>query len=327
MNPTTTLPLPAPATVVVAGAAEPADRRIPLDGLTLIRIEGADAPAFLQGQFTNDVDALMPDRWHWTGYCSPKGRLLAIGRLSRDGPAFHLQVPVELRNDLLARLGRFVMRSKVVLSPLPPGWRAVVLAGQDAIATAAQQLGVDLAGDQGVIATPAAVILAMGAGRAHLYVDADAMPGLAVVTDASAVDGSMADWRSADLRAGVPWIVAATQDTFVPQMVDLDVIGGVSFTKGCYPGQEIVARSRYLGEVKRRLHLCRIDALAEAGAVIDAAGHAVGKVLASRPAAIGGYDAIAVIDVEAAKGTGLLIAGTGIPVYEVRRARPPVANG
>ena len=327
MTPTTTLPLPVSAAVMAPGAGMPAASRASLDGLTLIRIDGSDAPAFLQGQFTNDVDALAPERWHWTGYCSVRGRLLAIGRLLRNGPVFHLEVPVELRDDLSTRLRRFVMRSKVALSPLTLRWRAVALTGPGAIAAAAQELGATFAGDQGVLALPAAVMLAVGAGRAHLYFDADAMPRLATVTGALADDASAADWRTTDLRAGVPWIMAATQDAFVPQMVDLDVIGGVSFAKGCYPGQEIVARSRYLGEVKRRLHFCRTDAIAAAGAAIDAGGQTVGKVLASVPSDADGYDVLAVIDGEAAKGADLLIADTGSPVYGVRRARPPVANG
>ena len=328
MTPTTTLPpLSVPATAMAPGAGMPAGSRASLDGLTLIRIDGADAPAFLQGQFTNDVDALAPARWHWTGYCSARGRLLTIGRLLRNGPVFHLEVPVELRDDLLTRLRRFVMRSRVALSPLTPSWQAVALAGPGAIAAAAQELGASFAGDQGVLALPAAVMLAVGAGRAHLYFDADAMPRLATVTGALADDASAADWRATDLRAGVPWIAAATQDAFVPQMVDFDVIGGVSFAKGCYPGQEIVARSRYLGEVKRRLHFCRTDTIAAAGAAIDAGGQTVGKVLTSMPSDAGGYEVLAVIDGEAAKGTDLLIAGVGTPAYEVRRARPPVASG
>lgn len=325
MIPTTTLPLPESSTQTAAEAIAPADRCAGLDGLALIRIDGADAAAFLQSQFTSDVEALAPDRWHWTGYCSPKGRLLAIGRLARDGAAFHLEVPVELRDDLLTRLRRFVMRSKVVLSPVAPGWRVVALVGQGAIAAAAQKLGPGIAEDQAALTGDAAVLLAVGAERAHLYFDAAAMPGLAAVTGALSVDAAAADWQSVDLRAGIPWIVPATQDTFVPQMVDLDVIGGVSFAKGCYPGQEIVARSRYLGEVKRRLHFCRSGGLAEAGAAIDAAGQGVGKVLASRPSDGGQHDILAVIDSEAAKGADLMIAGA--PVHEVRRARPPVANG
>lgn len=324
----TSTTLPSTTHIGSAGpdSGAPADGRAELSGLTLLRIEGPDAAAFLQGQLTNDVDALAPGHWQWTGYCSPKGRLLAIGRLQRNEQVFHLQVPVELRDDLLVRLRRFVLRSKVTLAVLPPHWHALALSGLAPVAAAAHELGA-AASDQFAVAGASAVLVSVGTGRAHLYFDPEAMPRLQAIAAGLPVVTALGRWQGADLHAAIPWITIPTQDAFIPQMVDLDAMAGVSFAKGCYPGQEIVARSRYLGEVKRRLFLGRTDVAALPGSSLEAAGGPVGKVVSTAPADGGGFDLLAVIDTEAAAAGGIAVTGSDATVHHLRRARPTAADG
>ncbi len=315
-----TLPLPERTATPALPVGQVRNGAIPPEWLGLIRVEGPDAAVFLQSQFTSDVAALATDRWQWTGYCSPKGRLLAVARLMRDAPGFHIELPLELRDDLVARLRRFVMRSKATLAPVE-GWCTVNLDGDHAGAAATQALDATAPGDRMVLSRQGLVMIGGDGATARVHFDPAAQPRLAAILAAVPADAVASEWRSADLRAGIPWIVAATQDAFVPQMVDLDAIGGVSFAKGCYPGQEIVARSRYLGEVKRRLHLGRSTAAPAPGDSIQSAGQAVGKVLASARSDTGGFDVLAVIDTEAAKGNALDVAGARL--VDVRRVRSP----
>ncbi len=262
----------------------------------LVRIEGPDAPTFLNGQFTCDVAALAPGHWTWGGYCSPKGRLLTTFRLGLLDGAYLLQCPSGQGMDLAVRLRRYVLRSKVTLTPVPVTYRT---------------------------GRPAALGVADSPETGTVRADIDRIVwGLgpdAIAVDAPASEPSLPDW-SGDVALGAPWIVPANAEAFVPQMVDLDRAGGVSFSKGCYPGQEVVARARYLGEVKR--HLFRISVpggnAPAAGDPVVSGERAVGTVLYGAGNDTGGV-ALAVIDGASVSGGPLSVQGRPIvavePVY------------
>ncbi len=210
----------------------------------VIRAAGADAATFLQAQLTQDVRALEPDRAALAGWCSAKGRLLASFVVWRPAPdIFLLACSADLLPAVLKRLSMFVLRAKCTLSdasaevPLwglaggaaPPPWRR----------------------DGPRIGLPAA----QGVARALLAGEA---PPAATALDAQA-------WAWLEVCSGVPRITAATVEQFVPQMVNLELVGGVDFKKGCYPGQEVVARSQYRGTLKRRAFLFESPVPAAAG--------------------------------------------------------------
>jgi folate-binding protein YgfZ len=216
----------------------------------LIRARGADARAFLQGQLTGDLVALSPG-WHsLAGYCSAKGRLMASFVVWSSGPQdWWLACSADLLPATLKRLSMFVLRAKCQLSDATPEFGLWGLAGDSARAA----LGDLAAGTPGTVRID-------GEQQALRLVDVDSTPRWLLARPTGAPDMILppldpAAWRWMEVASGVARIVAATADQFVPQMVNFELVGGVSFQKGCYPGQEVVARSQYRGTLKRRATL------------------------------------------------------------------------
>jgi folate-binding protein YgfZ len=236
----------------------------------LIAISGDDAASFLHGQFTNDVLALQPGEAQWNGWCSPKGRLLATFVLARGKQAYAILLPMALREAFQKRLQMFVLRSKVTLenhSATVPHY--AVWGG--ALPEGAYALGADI----GVV------------------IDAAAPTGC---------EAGFAGWSLALIRAGVLVVVPETQDQFVPQMANFELIGAVNFKKGCYPGQEIVARTQYRGGLKRRMvHVSSAVACAPGASVYSSAfgEQAAGMVANVAPTPEGGWEALVVAQLEA----------------------------
>lgn len=263
----------------------------------LIIVEGEDAASFLQNQLTNSVLGLTavapssiasgPNSVRLVGYCSPKGRLIAsawLGLFSKeDGDhRFCLFISRDIAPSIAKRLAMFIMRSKVTVTDVSSAW---TITGHCTSATLD-----DLETDKVNIQLQLPDVLTAGVVMRRVLIaqpiSADQLP----VDAASDDDGIL--WRSLEIMSAIPRIVAATQDQFVPQMVNFESVYGVDFKKGCYPGQEIVARSQYRGAIKRRLQLahCPIDLLANApiapGSDIfhaDDPGQPAGMVVLSAP--------------------------------------------
>jgi len=236
------------------------DGAVALPHWGLIRAQGADAAAFLHGQLTNDFAQLGTAHARLAGYCSAKGRLLAsfIGWKRADDEVM-LACSADLLAPTMKRLSMFVLRAKCKLTDAAGQWRLVGLAG----ASATAWLGADAPAvvwgkteHQGaeIVRLPDAAGTARYLWAAPVDIAAPALPAL----DASA-------WRWSEVASGVVTIEAATVDQFVPQMLNYELLGGVDFQKGCYPGQEIVARSQYRGTIKRRTFLFNGEAPASAG--------------------------------------------------------------
>ena len=224
----------------------------------LIRVAGKDALTFLQGQLTNDMLAVSGDRAQASGYCNPKGRLLGTFWIWREGdtpadgsggpgaePSFLLACSRDLSTMLAKRLRMFVMRAKVKVEWLDASTVLLGLVGERAIEALTDAL-------------PAPVHLP----RAGTSVRAIVPVEIALIADrvtrfAQASTGWLDTeyWRRLEIESGVARVNIATQERFVPQMLNFELTDGVSFTKGCYPGQEIVARTQYLGKSKRRMFI------------------------------------------------------------------------
>jgi len=219
-----------------------------LTDLGVIRAQGADAASFLHGQLTTDFASLRLTEARLAGFCSAKGRLMAtlIAWKAADDEIL-LALPAELLAPVLKRLSMFVMRAKCKLSDASaelPLWGVAEAMG------AAANEGPVWSRQGDAIRLPAAP------GTA-LFLTPQPSPALPVL--------ALADWHWLSLQSGLPWISAATSEQFVPQMVNLELLGGVNFKKGCYPGQEIVARSQYRGTLKRRSYLYEAEASATPG--------------------------------------------------------------
>ncbi|MGQ0618528.1 MAG: CAF17-like 4Fe-4S cluster assembly/insertion protein YgfZ [Panacagrimonas sp.] len=218
-----------------------------------IRASGLDAESFLQGQLSSDLRLLTPERAQWSSWSSPKGRMLALPLLLRDATgAIELWMPSGLIEPVLKRMRMFVLRAKVTLEDARAPRGAIGVIGGEAARwltrrdwpAPTERLQVAQAGEL-------QVLRAEGGSPRFLVVGAAARIG------AVATDTDVDTWRAADIEAGVPVVYPQTQDRWVAQMTNLDLLGGISFDKGCYTGQEIVARLHYLGALKKRMFLLR----------------------------------------------------------------------
>jgi len=222
------------------------NRRIFMDlsPLTLINISGKDALSFLQGQFTNDIEALKTSTCQLQAYCNLKGRVLAIMRLMKHNDGFWILVPHEISEKLTFKLRVFVLRANVIVEP-DSDHSVFCTAGNHSIVLDLpktwQQYHVN-----GV--TPRKIIVAPLAESTNYSIDFNRLE----YSDHSV-------WRLIDIQSGIPQIFEKTMEKFIPQMINLDLVNGVSFKKGCYPGQEIIARLRYLGKLKRRMLIGKVN--------------------------------------------------------------------
>ena len=274
-----------------------------LSQLGVIALRGEDTATFLQGQLTNDVRTLHADSAQWSGYCSPKGRLLGNFLMWRQGEDYCLQLSGDILPGVLRRLSMFILRAKVTARDASDESVRLVVAGRQALAAVTAALGAVPDAPMRSVAGEAGQVIRVGDDKFVLSIPPERAAAVWQVLRESATPVGAPVWDWLRLNAGIPMIVAATQEQFVPQMVNLEVIGGVSFQKGCYPGQEIVARSQYLGKLKRRMFLAHVDAEAAPGDPLysaDMDGQATGTVVNAAPAPSGGFDVLAVAQVESA---------------------------
>lgn len=234
--------------------------RIPLDDFGLIGARGPGARSFLQGQLSQDVLALGAARVALAGLHNAQGRALAILRLvPLDDDDLLLMLPAELVAATLQRLRRFVLRAKLTLADESAAWIRAGLAGPGAAAAlAAAGLAIDRAEPGALARHDGRIAWRHGVNPERFIVIAPLAAGLPADWPAAADPAAAArDWQAADLAAGLPQVRTATSEAFVAQMLNLDLLDGVSFSKGCYTGQEVIARAHYRGRVKRRLQRFR----------------------------------------------------------------------
>ena len=244
-----------------------------LTELGVIRATGADAQAFLQSQLSNDAKQLTTTQGQLSGYCSVKGRLLAVLTvLQLAEQDYALVLPVELIASTLKRLNMFVMRSKLKLSEASDSLSALGVMGAEAH-TALARVGIAApTEDYGVSAFEGGWLLKQPGALPRYQLHATPEQLTALRHSLTLPEASVQHWALAEIEAGTPQVRAETADQFLPQSINLDIAGGVSFSKGCYPGQEIVARVHYLGRVKQRLHLAQCASAASPGDAVYVAG-------------------------------------------------------
>lgn len=237
----------------------------PLLDMGLIRVSGEEAFSFLHNQLTNDVEHLTQSEARLAGYCTPKGRLLATLLMWKSEQSIFLQLPLSLRPAIQKRLQMFVMRAKATLADESSDFVQIALAGDAATAVLTtwfqsmpESPYTKTESESGTLMRLPDAPLDHNEDRGsiprYLWIAPYSVakivwPSLAAVLTPT----GLAAWQLTDIMAGIPSVTTATQELFVPQMINFEAIGGVSFRKGCYPGQEIVARSQYLGKLKRRM--------------------------------------------------------------------------
>lgn len=270
----------------------------------LIRFSGEEAQTFLHNQLSCDVSAVTLGRCSYGAYCTAKGRVLASFLLWRSEAGFFMQLPSSLREGVKDRLSKFILRSKVKVADASADWTVFGVAGDDAATLVRRTIGQAPTEVHDVAHAEGLTVIRLPRDRYEIVTEQNKAAQILGSLAASADKAAPGRWEWLDIRAGIPVILATTQEQFVPQMVNLDLIGGVSFEKGCYPGQEIVARMHFRGTLKQRMYLANIagtghpqpgDKLYSA----DFGEQSCGTIVNAAPSPEGGYDVLAVIQISA----------------------------
>ncbi len=290
-----------------------------LTHLGIIRVIGEDSVKFLQGQLTQDVELMRPDEARLAAFCNAKGRMQASFIMFRRGFGVDEEILMVCQRDILAatlkRLSMFVLRAKAKLSDASGDFALYGLAGDTAKSIAG---GEHPAGSKVDIGVANVTFLQPGAGHALALWCAPA--------GSAAPEGpplSLSIWHWLNVQSGIAMISQPIFEAFVPQMLNYESVGGVNFKKGCYPGQEIVARSQFRGTLKRRAYLVHTDGdkAPNVGQEVFHASDAeqpCGLVAAAAPAPSGGFDAIVSMQTSAAADAGngrlTLASASGVPL-------------
>jgi folate-binding protein YgfZ len=321
MSPPTPDASPSPSTQPLLAAFPPLPagaRWTALPTLAALDARGPDARDFLHGQLSSDVRGLAVDAGQYATYNSPKGRMLATLVVWRRAPDhFTLVLAADLAAAMRKRLAMYVLRAKVTIEASPrPLFGVVGAAARETLAGAAATFaGVRVDGGD-ALALPDGRVLVEAAGP-------DAPAALAGLPA-----GDEALWRWAGIRAGVAQVGAATSDAIIAQAANVELVGGVDFHKGCYPGQEIIARMQYLGRLKERLRGFHMDGpVPVPGTPLYAADReeAAGSVVDAAPSPVGGVDLLAVTR-EDAVDAPLSVDGRPLAARALPYAIPALAN-
>ncbi|MBI3575242.1 MAG: folate-binding protein YgfZ [Gammaproteobacteria bacterium] len=280
---------------------------------TLLRVHGADAQSFLNSQLSNDIRLVDAAHSQLAAWCNAKGRIVTLVRIFKRGNDYYLLLPADLRETVRERLQRFVLRAKVIIedddnlvilgvsgpqadSLLHAALSHVPVATDDCLTNnGVTLLRLPSAHPRCILVAPVAAVLTLW----------ERLAPPAVPTGPQA-------WTWLDIAAGVPRIDVATSERFVPQMVNLELLSGVDFKKGCYPGQEIVARMHYLGRLKQRMYRAHAESAVAPDTPVfapDPPGQPTGAVIAAAVAPAGGCDLLAVLHTSSA-AAGVLHLGS-----------------
>lgn len=292
-----------------------------LHDLSLVAARGPDAATFLHQQLSNAVTDMTTQIFRLAGLCSPKGRLFASMYYWRDQDDMMLMVSRDISEPLIKRLSMFILRSRVTLANIDHDYTLLGLVGKEAVL--AQALSMTLPDVGGIVHHPNGALLRLPDVQGHCRLlwqmptsavpQKGGMDALSVCVNTClahhpgsviAQEIALPIWQALEVHSGVPRITLATQDQFVPQMINFEVVGGVNFKKGCYPGQEIVARSQYRGTIKRRLQLASVqsDVMVMAGMSLfhsDDPGQPCGMVVNAAQTGMASYDILAEVKLAA----------------------------
>lgn len=268
-----------------------------------LRVSGEEALTFLQNLLSNDIREVTGTHAQLSSLNSAKGRMLASMLIWRIGDDYMLQLPQVLSEPISRKLRMYVLRSKVKISDASDDVVSLGLSGPNSQEIIRTVLGDVPLAPLGVVTTFQASVIRIGDTRFQIEAYVQHAPSLWHKLSPHAQPAGSICWDWLNIRSGIPFIQPQTQELFVAQMVNFELIGGVSFKKGCYPGQEIVARTQYLGKLKRRMYLAHIEGskVPQAGSELfsrDMEGQPSGMIVNAAPAPGGGCDVLASTQIE-----------------------------
>ncbi len=296
--------------VVQDFGAAAAERAATRDGTVLcdlsqfgvLKVSGEEAQGFLHNLFSSDVNALTPQLALHSSFNTAKGRALATLFIWRNPAEFFLQLPLSLAAAIQKKLTMYVLRAKVKIENASDSVVCLGLSGSDA-ASLLQKYFAELPQNPlDVVQHDGISLIRLDAVRFQINTTPQQAIALWQKFGSDAKPAGSPCWDWLNIRAGIPVILPQTQEAFVPQMANLDLIGAVNFKKGCYPGQEVVARMHYLGKPKRRMYLAHVfsETAPQAGDELfsmEMEGQSCGLVANSAPAPGGGYNLLAVVQI------------------------------
>ncbi|WP_404368833.1 YgfZ/GcvT domain-containing protein [Marinobacter sp.] len=311
----------APAPTSKARQPLPEQLWIPLRGQVIARISGPGTDRFLQGQFSQDLKSVTLDNSPRAAACNPKGRAYALVRMVRHGEDVLVNLPTALADETLSHLRKYLMLFRGTTMTLEPEARVTGLLG-DTLAN-------DLLPDAASTLTEPGVTASIGAHR--LIRTQDTAEGLSRFEfwqmeemaggQAEAFEpdtrGNEADWEASEIAAGVPWLTPETRESYVPQVLNWQHLDGIHFKKGCYTGQEVIARMHFLGQLKKslfRLESRQAADLPSPGAGIMGEDRQAGEVVNAVMHTDGTLQMLAVLRHDAARGE-LFLAGGEVPLF------------
>lgn len=280
-----------------------------LSWLGLIEVKGDDKETFLQGQLTNDVRAISSSLSQISGLCTPKGRLRALFSIFSRNNNLYLQLPLPLLEAQLKRLKMFVMMSKVELNDVSDGLIKIGVSGRKA-EKHLRDAGFNLPKEINMLTEHNGISVIRLSGDVSRFECIGAVNEIKSLWQELQPEAQLLDtvhWRLIDIQAGIPNVFSETNEAFIPQMLNLQVLNGINFKKGCYTGQEVVARMQYLGKLKRRMYRMHCNAddnlLPKPGSLLFSAksnsGQGAGHIVDAQKALGDGIDMLAVITSEA----------------------------
>ncbi|MGJ7513868.1 YgfZ/GcvT domain-containing protein [Pseudomonas baetica] len=284
----------------------------------VLAVRGADAGKFLQGQLTCNLNYLSDSQASLGARCTQKGRMQSSFRILLEGDGVLLAMASELLEPQLADLKKYAVFSKSKLTDESAAW---VRFGIEQGDTALRSLGLELPADtDSVVRHDGLIAVRVSPDRAELWVAADQADTLKGKLSALLTEGDLNQWLLGQVRAGIGQVMPSTRELFIPQMLNLQAVGGVSFKKGCYTGQEIVARMQYLGKLKRRLYRVQLDAseLPEPGTQLFSPSHgsSIGEVVLAAHAEQN-IELLAVLQAEAAEAGDIHVGSLDGPALRL----------
>ena len=282
-----------------------------------LRVSGEEAQSFLQNLLSNDIREVSTTRAQLSSFNTAKGRMLATMLIWREGDDYLLQLPRPLAEAIRKKLSMYVLRAKVKITDASDEIISLGLSGASAQEVLREQFGELPQQQLGLTGIAPGSVMKIDDTRLQINTTGQHAPALWEILSRHAQPVGSGCWDWLNIRSGIPMILPQTQEQFVAQMVNFDLIGGVNFKKGCYPGQEIVARMQYLGKLKRRMYLAHLGYLAhpdisdtpQAGDELFSAddenqlsrhrmeGQASGMIVNAAPAPSGGYDVLATVQI------------------------------
>lgn len=277
-----------------------------LSHMAIIEVSGEDAEAFLHGQFTINVKTLPNDYWKFSAWCNPKGRVRTTLIIYRYENTFIILLPAKLKDKFIQQMSMYVLRAKVQLSDQSNTLDIKGISIKNNTLNELFNIYYNEMHRLNISHTAHILTLSHQYDLCHRYllVSTPDNPKLQTLTKTlTPVD--ISTWQLSDIRAGYPWLSTQTTEQFLPQMLNLDQLNGLDYQKGCYPGQEIIARLHFLGKLKRRLHLayCNSNTIPESGTAIHAKQQQVGTVINAQRTSDKQFHLLAVINSDALDNT------------------------